>query len=628
MKHISKSKNKKISKRVKRRNEVKRSISNTQSGGVKVIIGMGSPGPDKKPIERQVTTIEHFAQIVNTARNLEVISNSSLNSFVIKVHLADDREFLKSDIESQDGKKLDFLEIMDATSGKVITELIIKICILGRSANPKDYVFNGKKIEKRGVDLAEFSNEYETQRYLYSAMMSSSGNPFCPDAFGILQLQSEENIKTVFDAIMGYIHSSNEVHTILTYMIDLIKGRHHHMGLIMMDSVPGHYDLLTAFLPQQRRYNQKSFEELSEIICAINILTIYRGKIFLLDAHPNNWLCDPSLPTLSKVKAIDFGRVYRIHSEESVSRFLTSVKDNVGKYFARISCVTPKTVGTTMADFFIMLGLSRDAHAQLIHRLPLFQSQVTEASKMLVESLRELIDIFKSDAFFSKPFSELTTEERERSINMIHRLLLSLSLVDGFFNDTKFGDDEVRRSQQYESYKQLYETNLSTPDLIIGSQMLMDFRAMTGGKKHGPLSKIYEKIYNIVHNYCKDRFFPDIRGYSAFKKVERSISRQAVIKLTPHTRVAGSKIWDACKVVGDSLGRFGMETGPFLERRVMNPIFDKLVYNPTMWVAYKLKLLKTPAPPPRVFAKSAGGGGVRRRGSKRKHTRKHKRANK
>jgi hypothetical protein len=71
-----------------------------------------------------------------------------------------------------------------------------------------------------------------------------------------------------------------------------------------------------------------------------------------------------------------------------------------------------------------------------------------------------------------------------------------------------------------------------------------------------------------------------------------------------------------------------METGPFLERRVMNPIFDKLVYNPTMWVAYKLKLLKTPAPPPRVFAKSAGGGGVRRRGSKRKHTRKHKRANK
>ena len=204
MKHISKSKNKKISKRVKRRNEVKRSISNTQSGGVKVIIGMGSPGPDKKPIERQVTTIEHF---------------------VVKVHLADDREFLKSDIESQDGKKLDFLEIMDATSGKVITELIIKICILGRSANPKDYVFNGKKIEKRGVDLAEFSNEYETQRYLYSAMMSSSGNPFCPDAFGILQLQSEENIKTVFDAIMGYIHSSNEVHTILTYMIDLIKGR-------------------------------------------------------------------------------------------------------------------------------------------------------------------------------------------------------------------------------------------------------------------------------------------------------------------------------------------------------------------------------------------------------------------
>ena len=128
MKHISKSKNKKISKRGRHRTN--RNIQHTQSGGVKVIIGMGTPGADKKPIEREVTTMEHFKQIMDTARHLEVISASSLNSFVIKIHLADDHEFFKSDMVGQKGEKLDFIQIMDAVSGIAITEVIVKICII------------------------------------------------------------------------------------------------------------------------------------------------------------------------------------------------------------------------------------------------------------------------------------------------------------------------------------------------------------------------------------------------------------------------------------------------------------------------------------------------------------------
>ena len=173
---MSKTKNKKIANRGRRRTN--RNIQHTQNGGVKVIIGMGTPGHHQKPIEREVTTMEHFKQIMDTARHLEVISSSSLNSFVIKIHLADDREFFKSDMVGQHGKKLDFVEIMDATSGIAITEVIIKICIIGQGLHPKDYVFDKKPIDKRAIDNAEFLNEYETQRYLYSAMMSTSGSPF------------------------------------------------------------------------------------------------------------------------------------------------------------------------------------------------------------------------------------------------------------------------------------------------------------------------------------------------------------------------------------------------------------------------------------------------------------------
>ena len=634
MKHISNSKNKKITRKREKRNDAKHGTTSTQSGGIKVLMGLDTPGPDDKPIEREVTTIEHFKQIMDTARHLEVISSSSLNSFVIKIHLADDREFFKSDMVGQNGKKLDFLEIMDATSGRAITEVIVKICIIGRSSHPKDYVFDKKNVYKSAIDNAEFLNEYETQRYLYSAMMSTSGSPFCPDAFGRLEVRTPANLNTLFDNIRGRLHQNNEFNTIFTYLTELVTSGNHYFGLIMMESVPGNYDLFTNHLPQRPRYVHKSFEELSEIIYAINILTIYRGKLFLLDAHPNNWLCDTSLPTLSKVKAIDFGRVYRIHSEDAITRFLHNVKANVVKYFERISCTTPQTLGKTMSDFFTMMCITQEERARILTRAP--PLQFTDAANLLATNVQEVITAFSGNIFFSKPFSELTPEERGRSINLIHRLLLTLSLVDGFFNDTKFVAGDTRRSQQYESYKKLYETNYSTPDMIIGSGILMNFQAMDKHKKYAPLTKTYEGAYNVVYEYCQDRFFPDIRGYSAFKKVERSIARQSAIKLTPHARVAKSGLWSACCAVGTAC----RATGSFVRRNVITPVvkygvikpIEYSIVKPTMWALYSLNLKKRPPPPVRTFATSTGGRG-RRRGSsskknrnktyKRKYTRKH-----
>ena len=621
MKHIFKTKNTKNTKNTKRVNRKKsRNVKHSsQSGGVKVIIGMVEGASKEKPINREVLTIEQFQRILNTAINLEVISCSSLNSFVVKVQLAEGRDFFKSDMVGEDGKKLDFLEIMDSKSGRVITEIILKICIIGHSAEPADYVFNKKSFDKRAVSVPEFLNEYQTQRYLYSAMMSTSGSPFCPDAFGMVEIKTAPDL-SMFDGIKDTINPSSEFHTILAYLTKLVTTGWHRLGIIMMESVPGNYSLFTEFIPGRSRFNQKSYEELSELLCAINILTIYRGKLFLLDAHPNNWLCDPALPILSKVKAIDFGRVYRIHSQEAITHFLNSVKDNLVKYFARISCVAPDTFGKTTADFFALMGVAPREYAQLVSQTPSSQSRVTAASKLLEDNLRELIDIFRGDIFFATPFEALTPEKRAMSINMIHRLILTLSLIDGFFNDTKFVEKEVRRAQQYESYKQLYDTNMSTPDLIIGSGMRMNFSTMVGHPKYQKLSKTYAKVYQFIYQYCEDRYFPVVRGYEAFKKVERTISRQAAIKLTPAARATGSKLGAVCKVVGDTLGRIGMETGPFLERRVMNPIFDTLVYTPTMWAAYKLKLVNAPPPPPKVFAKSTGGGNrTKKRKNKRAH---------
>ena len=620
MNHKSKTKNKKIIK--KRRNVTNRKLQQYQSGGVKVIIGMDPSNTEEKPIEREVLTLEQFSRIFDTARNLDIISCSSLNSFVIKLHLANDRTFFRSDMVSEAGERLDFLQIMDATSGLPITEIIVKICVVGHHSRLNDYIFNGKPIVKASIDTSEFLNEYETQRYLYSAMMSTSGNPFCPDAFGKLELKTIPSVTAVFGKILDRIHPNNEFHTIYAYLRGLLSSGY-KLGLIMMESVPGNYDLFTNYLPSFPRYNPKSLENLFEIVYAINILTIYRGKLFLLDAHTNNWLCDPSMPTLLKVKAIDFGRVYRIHNEESTARFLNNVKANVARYFGRISCTIPQSMGKFISDFFTMMGLTYEERSLIQTQSQ--QLQIGEASNLLANNLQEIIKIFNENIFFSKPFNDLTPEERELNINMIHRLLLCLSLVDGFFNDTKFGDRDFRRSQQYESYKRLFDTNYSTPDTIISSGMLMDFQAMVGSRKHSTLSKTYETIYNIVYEYCQDRLYPDIRGYTAFKEVQRSIARQSAIKLIPYAKEAKSQLWNACCAIGESC----KATGSFVSRNVITPAIqysivkpiEYAVVKPTMWALYSLKLKNPPPPPQRVFATSKGG---RRRRIERKRTRKNK----
>jgi hypothetical protein len=167
--------------------------------------------------------------------------------------------------------------------------------------------------------------------------------------------------------------------------------------------------------------------------------------------------------------------------------------------------------------------------------------------------------------------------------------------------------------------------------MIIGSGILMNFQTMTAHKKYAPLTKTYEGAYSVVYEYCQDRFFPDIRGYSAFKKVERSIARQSAIKLTPHARVAKSGLWSACCAVGSAC----RATGSFVRRNVITPVvkygvikpIEYSIVKPTMWALYSLNLKKRPPTPVRTFATSTGGRKRRiDRNSQQKLTRKNKRA--
>ena len=151
----------------------------------------------------------------------------------------------------------------------------------------------------------------------------------------------------------------------------------------------------------------------------------------------------------------------------------------------------------------------------------------------------------------------------------------------------------------------------------------MDLRVMDKHTKYTPLTKTYERVYNFVYEYCQDRFFPDIRGYSAFKKVERSIARQSAIKLTAPSRVAKSLALSACFAVGRGL----KATGSLVNRHILTPAFtygvvkpiEYAVVKPTMWALYSLNLKNRAPPPKRVFATSTGGRRTRKRSHKCSH---------
>ena len=90
---------------------------------------------------------------------------------------------------SRQPKALSYAQVENETDGMPIYEIIMKICIIEAPGNKINLdKFKGR--DKASLDRNEFRNEYQTQRYLYSSMMSISGNPFCPDAFGLVMINS------------------------------------------------------------------------------------------------------------------------------------------------------------------------------------------------------------------------------------------------------------------------------------------------------------------------------------------------------------------------------------------------------------------------------------------------------
>jgi hypothetical protein len=381
-------------------------MTTAQEGGIKVLFHQ----TDRHVMDREIRSLDGIRPILNNTTNIEVVSTGSLNSFVFRLHLNRDpanilfrsnmldtktsrftkESFSRKSLFSKKSISLGPDKAFNDAEGLPIHEIIMKVSIInpgtdsrGNPIQPRTPIQSFNSKVKASLSEEEFNNEYYTQRYLYSSMMSVSGNPFCPDAFGLYVTRnpSDDIVLTLFQNIRNLASTNAQLRNIMQYMTTHLAANY-RIGLIFMESIPASYGAVFYLsLRNQPTYDENIYKKICEGICAINILTIYRGKIFHLDAHSGNWLCNPVEKLTEQVKEIDFGRVYRINTPTNMIRFITELKQNVKQYFETFS-KDVNVVIRSLNNFFYTMGAVNPQFTQYVNE-PNIQRKIIYAQSLL-----------------------------------------------------------------------------------------------------------------------------------------------------------------------------------------------------------------------------------------------------
>ena len=561
----------------------------SQQGGIKVLL----PNYYQPVMEREIKNIQGLRTILLNTRNIQVVSTGSLNSFVIRLHLDPSTVLFRSDtldtkkkFLSKQHKSLSSLQLDNEEDGLPVHEVIIKICIIGLPAQKITLdCFNGA--DKAWISVDELVNEYNTQRYLYSSMMSISGNPFCPDAFGIVTIdpppitnpRTPINIFREVPAIHSILQSDHVLNNINEYL-----NRYSSMGLrfgvIIMESIPSSYNPIYNFsLRAQPSYNKQTYKNLCEGIAAINILSIYRGKMFHLDAHPGNWLCNPKLPLLQQIKEIDFGRVYRINNHANLQRFIHDIKQNIERYIKNNIRFNDDDKKDFANRFYLLFGVKDEQLAQYFSEQNL-DTKIANAKNLFGIEITNTIDLFRTNEYFSKPYISMGYEERKMNIKMIHRLILLSALVDSFHNCANYGTTEAQISHIYNI---ILNITVSNPENIINYPITIDLDEynLIRPDKAIVLNATYQRVYDIIYSYSGENQFPHIRNYERFREIYRTRAQKAWIKIKyigggiAMCSMAAARGFSKCsRVVGNAVSYI---PGASLVSGLASKVYDKAV---------------------------------------------------
>jgi hypothetical protein len=523
-------------------------MTRTQDGGIKVLFHQ----THLPVMNREIRSLDGIIPILNNTTNIEVVSTRSLNSFIIRLHLNRDpanilfrsnildtktsrftrESFSKKSIFSKQSISLAPDKAFNDTDGLPIHEIIMKVSIINPDypIQPRMNVQSFNSKNKASLSEDEFNNEYYTQRYLYSAMMSISGNPFCPDAFGLYITRNPADgiVLSLFQNIQNMAAANPQLRDIMNYLTTHLAANY-RIGIIFMESIPAYYrSVFYLSLNTEPNYDENVYKKICEGICAIDILTIYRGKIFHLDAHSGNWLCNPMEKLIEQVKEIDFGRVYRINTPTNMSRFISELKQNVKQYFETFS-KDVNVIIRSLHNFFYTMGAVDPQLTQYINE-PNIQRKIMYAQSLLEAEIRRMIDDFNANEYFSKPYMSLSGEEKRMNIKMIHRIILIHIYVDFFYNCSMYS---LNQGQIAHIYNIIFQTTILNINSIsnLGLHIDLDEYSRANHDVAKDLLQAYKRIYTILYKFNEDKHFENIREYERFKEFHYTNAQRAWTKI-------------------------------------------------------------------------------------------------
>jgi hypothetical protein len=297
-----------------------------------------------------------------------------------------------------------------------------------------------------------------------------------------------------------------------------------------MESIPTSYAPIYDYsLVNNPRHNAETYKKLCEGIAAVNILSIYRGKLLHLDAHPGNWLCNPALPTLQQIKEIDFGRVYRIDNYINRHHFVNDLKQNINIYITRRLPVGISIKHGFMNQLFELMGITGQQHQQYTSEQNI-DIKIRYIQAVFEEEINNIIQLFETEEYFSKPYMGMNQEERKMNILMIHRLVLISALIDSFYNCALY---RIEQGQISHIYNNILNSGTINPSILVsyGLRTNLDEYNLINHDNAVELKKTYRSIYNIIYKYCEETNFPRIRNYQRFLEIHHTRGQKAWLKI-------------------------------------------------------------------------------------------------
>ena len=396
--------------------------------------------------------------------------------------------------------------------------------------------------------------------------MSISGNPFCPDAFGLMLFNppvvtnppTDINIFSTVPNIQTMLGTINNLNQINNYLNKYARLGF-NIGVILMESIPSNYRTIYHYsLVGQPDYNKETYKKLCEGVAAINILSVYRGMLLNLDAHPGNWLCDPKASLIRQIKEIDFGRVYRINNSTNIQHLINDTNQNIEIYITNTFQNNEEGKKVFTNNFYVLMGIKDEQLAQYLSEQNV-TTKINRLKHLFETEIHSIIRLFRTNEYFSKPYISMNVDERRMNIKMIHRIILISALIDSFYNCAKY---QIQQGQISHIYNVILNISVLSPVNILNYPIAIDLDEynLIRPDKATILKKTYQRIYDIIYKYSGENKFPHIRNYERFKEIHRGRAEAAWIKIQYVGRgiarcsvAAASGLMKCSKAVGKAL---------------------------------------------------------------------------